>query len=221
MIRTWTMFGLSAVLTLSLAASALTGEPAPAKPKSVEERLAVIEDSLAKSFPKIAQEIKEVRGDIAEAKVNMNLATARLTALENAVKTLQGQVDAIQKRLPPSDRGVALYPPVDRNTLQDLQNKLTEIQQTLNKLQSSSRVAMSSPAPSLGRVVLVNSYPDESLLFVLNGHAYTLAPNTQQTVENIPVGTLTYEVFSPRYGLRRSNTLPLAANETVTLTAYR
>src|SRR5439155_50355 len=81
---------------------------------------------------------------------------------------------------------------IDKASVEEIKSKLGAIEQAILKLQpSTSRIALSPPAPSSsGRVVLVNLYP-EMLLFVVNQKSYRVAPGANVPVDNVPAGGLT------------------------------
>lgn len=217
MIRTWSMLGLSSILTVALTAPIDAGDTAD-KGKTIEERLKAIDDTLKTNFANVGTDVSQIRKDISEIKTEAASAKLKFELLEQSVKNLQAQVDILKKRLPYSD--VALYPPTDKSTIDDIQRRLTDIQQALTKLQPSTRVAMSAPTGGTGRVVLVNAYTDD-MTFYVNGQPYAVGPGARAVLDNVPAGTLTYQAVSDIWGWRGGRTTSLAPNETLTLTASR
>jgi hypothetical protein len=221
MMRTWKLLGLSAVVAVVLTAAPVRagGEGKP----SVEDRLKAIEDKLgemnraiAKAFGAIETDMKAIKQEVktndTDAQLKLTAVLDRVGALEKQLTNLRTQVQTMRDRV----ATVANYPPTDKSTLDEIKMRLSQLQDALNRLQSTSeRKAFS--LPDTGRLVLLNLY-GEDLLFVVNQRSYRLAPGASVTLDQ-PAGAFTYEVISPTHGLVRRNTPVLRAGETFPITA--
>jgi seryl-tRNA synthetase len=92
--------------------------------------------------------------------------------------------------------------------LASLEQQISEMRAELDAAKNRTTTSKSLYAPGeTGTVMVYNRYPEE-ILVVLNGTAnYRVAPFTTRQINGVPVGTVTYEIFSPTYGsqgIRRS-----------------
>lgn len=227
MICNWKTLSLAALLTTAATVTPVQAQVA-ADTTDVKKLLERLEKSIIDMDQKIGQDMQSLKNsnmqlqndltplkeEILKHRLKLDVANSTIKQLEIQVGKLGQDLEDLKKRLPAS--GVALYPPADKGTLDDIKTKLGQLEDILGKMQSSARVSL-SPA-SQGRVILVNLY-NEDLLFVVNQKQYRVAPNTTVTLDNQPAGSLSYEVISGIWGLRARNNTTLLANETFTLTA--
>lgn len=108
--------------------------------------------------------------------------------------------------------------------MDETRGSLKALQDAVAKLaaaEASQRLSMSPPNGTIantGRVMLVNLYSEE-LLFIINGASYRVPANKSRMIENVPTGTLRYEVFADRWGSLENRITTLAAGDTFTLSA--
>lgn len=209
MLRNWKSLELAALL-----AAAFTAQPVlfagegKEKPdlKAVVERLDAMNESLAKAFKKMAEDLNILKGNDLAAKIDLDKVIAKVETLEDSLSRLHADLDKLKKRLP-----TELNP-----GMEEIRTKLGQIERDIAKMQGKSRVALSPP--NTGRIMLVNLYPEE-LLFVVNGRNYRVPPNRTMPLDNHPAGAITYEVIAQRFGLITQKTSSLDPNETFTITA--
>ncbi len=226
MMHTWKLLGLSAVVAVAVSAA-----PAPAgntdgvlptadRLKAVEEKLGEMNRAIAKAFGSIETDMKAIKDDVktlknndADTQVKLADVQERVSSLEKQLVNLRTQLQGMRDRV----ATVANYPPTDKATLDEIKMRLSQMQDALNRLQSTTeRKSFSPPAPT-GRVTFVNLHA-ERLLFVVNRSNYPVDPGASVTLE-LPAGAFTYEAISPNWGLRARNTPVLRAGETFTITA--
>jgi chromosome segregation ATPase len=171
-------------------------------------------DLLRDDLAALRREMKDCREDRTLALLKLQAALASLRTLQPQLTDMRGELEALRARVPAT---VSLYPPVERAAIDEIRAKLDQIEQTLRHPPAPSYVAR-YPAAQAGRVVLVNTYP-EDLTFVVDGRSYLVAPGGTMTLDGQPAGTLSYEIISPTWGVRDRRTTALGANETLTLTA--
>ncbi len=177
------------------------------------------------SIADVKQDILELKKDydaLKKLKDNANtdwLALNRkIEEMEKSLTAIRGELDSLRKA-PPQFAKTG----VDKDGVEDIKKQLVAIEQAILKLLPSGpgRISMASPVPAVstsGRVVLINSY-QEPLLFIINKKPYRVLPGVNQPIENVPSGTLNYEVWADNWGMRAQNSTSLAPNETFTLTA--
>jgi hypothetical protein len=78
--------------------------------------------------------------------------------------------------------------------------------------------AIGTPAPSYGRVVFNNMYSSE-LLLIVNGVNYRIPAQMKYVIENVPAGTVRYEIVANGFGSLENQTTTLAPGGTFTLQA--
>ena len=203
MLRTWKTFGLQTALAAILTAAPITTLVARAADPDIKEldrRLKSIEESFA--------EIQKNADAIVKEGLKFKALDTRLKSLEEQLARMETTLDALRKGTPAEGR-VATYPP---ERMDDLKARVDRIEHFLER---STRI--SRAAPSTGRILLLNQYP-EDIIFVVNGIQYPLAPNTTRLLDGFPSGTVSYQVFSPRWGERANRTTTLQAEETFRIT---
>jgi hypothetical protein len=145
---------------------------------------------------------------------------AELEGQKLLIKILGEDIVNLNKKLLAA--GSSTAPGVDKTFMEQFNSSIKMLNETIAKLgPTEKRTSMSMPnatTSNLGRVVIVNLYTQD-LLFTLNGMDIRVPARTTKTVENIPVGSLRYSVFSDRWGVLQSQTTSLAPNDTFTLTA--
>ena len=198
--------------------------------KKLNERVQAMDQALRKMTDVLSREAKKGE-DVIKAldkrleTIEKNDAFTRLKVSEVEIKigTLNRQVEKMRldmETLQKRTANIALYPPSDKASLDEIRGQLKQIEQTLNRIPTTPRVAFSPPTPRTGRIVLANSYPDTYLLFLINDRSYRVAAGQAATIDNMPAGSFTYEVISPIAGSGGRYTRVLEPGETYTLTAH-
>jgi septal ring factor EnvC (AmiA/AmiB activator) len=183
------------------------------KVKAVQEQLDLLNASLKRAFEKVAEDMKGLKEDRADAQVKLQTTLSTLNALQRQVADMRTDLDALRRRLPAD---ISLYAP-EKASLDDIRSRLTQIEQGLLRLQTAPRVANFPPVASgLGRIVLANNTVEE-LLYIVNGRSYRVAPGAAAVLDAQPPGPFSYEVISPTWGVRGRNTPTLAPRETFTI----
>jgi hypothetical protein len=199
MSRIWKMLILPAVLTGALIGRPCAVQAQDTDMKEVLRRVKNIEGALEK--------ILEAADQVKTEQLNTQRLKAKVNQLEEQVAKLQTQLDALRKGSP-RDR-TALYPP---EAMDDLVKRLDRIDRFLSeRFGPNARVAKAPP--EVGRIVLVNRYPEE-MTFIVNNETFRLAAGASHVLEGFPAGPFTYEVISPTFGQRARKTVTLTANET-------
>jgi hypothetical protein len=157
----------------------------------------------------LKEAVKTLKANDDDTQIKLPSVLERVTALEKLLGNLRTQLQGVRDR-------VSLYPPNDKDTLEEIKARLTQLQDAINRLQTGSgRIA--KYGPETGRVNLVNMHA-EDLLFVVNDRTYRVAPGMSTLLE-LPAGAFTYEVISPSWGLRGRNTPVLRPGQTFTISA--
>jgi hypothetical protein len=232
--RTWNVLKVSSLLA---AAVALTPLPAPAGPtevgdndlKQLKDSIDVLNKSLTKlidntnngfagvriDLDKMRDEIKGLNKDVQnltkdnyETKLQLQAALGTIKDLEKQVVALKVEMDKLQTK-----EKISLYKP--EQGWDELKARLTQIETNLNRL-AEGRTSFSPPA-GVGRIQLVNQYP-QRILFVINGKTYGVDPFTTVNLDNQPAGSFKYEVFADGYGMLRTSTPLLEPGKTYTIT---
>ena len=152
---------------------------------------------------------------------DIGLLKAKQTEHQVRLDEYKKTLDLVLKKVMEGGPSAPSSPALDKASLDEIRGKLNTIQDALAKLApTEKRVALSMPngTPNAGRVMLVNLYSDV-LLFTVNGVPYRLPARTSRMVDNLPSGSLRYEVFSDRFGVLDNQATTLAAGETFTVTA--
>jgi chromosome segregation ATPase len=171
-------------------------------------------DLLRDDLAALRREVKDCRDDRTLAQLKLQTALASLGSLQPQLAEMRGELEALRARVPAT---VSLYPPAERTAIDEICAKVDRVEQTLRRPPAPSHVAR-YPAAQAGRVVLVNTSPEE-LTFVVDGRSYPVAPGGTMALDGQPAGPFSYEVISPTWGVRDRRTTALGANETLTLTA--
>jgi len=179
---------------VSVHAAGANGE----KVRQLQEQLEHIDATTKRAFDRLHEDLgslrRELKGcqdDRFEGRLRLETANATLTSLQPQLAALRAEVETLRRT--PAPATVAYYPPA-----------------------APSYVALSPP--QTGRLVLVNNYTEE-MIFNVNGRTYRVAAGMSLPLEGFPAGVLSYQVISPTWGVRGSNTTTLAAGETFTVTA--
>jgi hypothetical protein len=243
MTRTWKTCGLSTLTVLVLLTRVSAGgagekpppDPDPIKKieKQVEEIAARgkgLADQITKAFKQFGEDLKSIdsrlkalEGKEADAGLRLTDAEQKLAKhkeqivnLEKIIEKLRDDVEELRRRLPEGRIAKSLDP--ERADLKDLLTRVQRLEQEVERLSAGGSGRIARSAPNTGRVVFMNRYPQE-LLFILNGQAQRVLPNTQQIFGNVPAGTFTYEVIVDGGGSGGRQTRTLAPGETFTITA--
>lgn len=143
----------------------------------------------------------------------------QLSVLQETITGLQKDLDGVKSKIIQTEKSISLYPPADKQSLEEMRERLARMEKLLQDLQARPPyVAGSSPVPvpATGRIVVVNNSTEE-LLLLLNGQSQRVPAGSTLPLENRPVGTFSYEVISPTYGSLRRSSPALTAGETFTI----
>lgn len=235
--RTWNVLKVTSLLAAAVVLATL---PAPAGPtevgdndiKQLKDSIDVLNKSLTKlientnngfagvrvDLDKVRDEIKALNKDVQtltkdnyETKLQLQAALGNVKDLEKQILALKAEVDKLQT----NKEKISLYPKPDQG-FDEIKARLTQIETSLNRL-TEGRTSFAPPPAALGRIQLVNQYP-QRILFVINGKNYGVDPFTTVNLDNQPAGTFKYEVFADGYGMLRSSTPLLEAGKTYTIT---
>ncbi|GIW79102.1 MAG: hypothetical protein KatS3mg105_0909 [Gemmatales bacterium] len=189
MIHNWKSLGLQALLAGALAsAPTLSAPPTKAEPNADEV---------------IAKQLKELKDSIDALKKQVQGLQTGMADTDIRIKKLEGQIADLEK---------------DAKAVTDLTivvQNLSKQVADLNKRISSAPPAVVSKKP-MGRILLVNDFPEE-MTVVVNNKAYRLAPNSIHTIDNVPAGIFTYEVLRVQPVRNRE----LGDNETFTIRIHQ
>lgn len=218
MLRNWKVIDLAGLFAVALAsAPALAQQPADntTDVKAILKRLDAMDTSLSKAFKDFGKDITDLRKQISDLQGDQLTERVELDKLATKISKLQADLDQLKK----GSTDVAKdAPPVDKAGMDEIKNRLGQIEQAVLKLQAPpNRISLSPPAGT-GRLMFVNLY-GEYLLFTVNGRPYRVEPNRTLPLDNQTAGTFSYEVFSPTYGMLKQTTSVLTPNETLTITA--
>jgi len=196
MIRTWKLLAFVTAAVLGVQSNVLFAQvsgPAEAGVKTEKTLAEKIDDGFKNMFTDMAivkKNIEQLKGEVQGKNLALNIG----------MEKNKERMDALEAQM------------------KSLSMQLVQITQDLAKLQpTTSTIARSAPAAS-GRLVLVNLYT-EDVVFVINQNYYTVRPRTNLPVDFVPAGGVTFEVISPSWGRRGSNSATLTPGETLTLTA--
>jgi hypothetical protein len=218
MMQAWKILGWQ-----SLLAAALAGTPAAAedKPDPKEPSREPSKDSVAKpvDLEQLRTELANIRKAMEQKteeseknlKTQIELLAAQTTT---ATKELQGDINRLKMDASASAREIAQL----RQELESLRAKeLLALRQEIDSLRKRFYEPGQPPTaqPPLGRVQLINAYPD-TMTVILNGRAYQLLPNETRMV-SVPAGPFTYQVLRVHTDLQPRS---LAANQTFTITVH-
>jgi len=173
MMRTLSMFGLQTVLAFGFSGSTALAEP-PSTPDPIAEykKLDEIQKQLA-DVQKTLIALAEIKKEVLELRTNTNLI------IQKAV----GDIDKLT---------------------QDMAKLRRDVDELRDKVPPQTRTALSPPnppnSPTMGSIVLENIY-SERVSVILNGRSYQLLPGTKRVVDNLPLGTFTYEVLGGPTGV--------------------
>ncbi len=218
MLRNWKTLALYSLMTTAVYVQ--VPSPAAAQDKEKEKNLVDSIDQLKKTiddsfkgvradFMALKDEVMIIQDDGLKQRLSLSAAAGKIEDIEKALDDLKIKVQS---------GSASKAAGIDKSSVEEIKLKLGAIEQAILKLQpATSRIAMAPPA-SVGRVVLLNLYP-EKLLFVVNDKSYVVPANSTVSLDNLPAGTLTYELIADYWGSRGRNSSKLAANETLTLTA--
>lgn len=226
MLNTWKQLNLAAVFAAALATSQ-GAAVAQDDIKTVIEQLKSMDGEIKMAFKTLNADVKSLDDEMKNIKTNMtglqssvlnqgkdvDAMNIKVRDLEKTVKQLRFELDDMRQKLPGE---IALFAPVTKDSLDEMKNRIRDLELKLAESQSAKRISL-APA-NTGRIMLVNLY-NEDLVFTVNGQTYRVPAGRSTPVDNVPVGTVSYEMISPTWGRRASTQTNLAANETLTLTA--
>jgi hypothetical protein len=238
MMRNWkmiTMISLMSAAAIPLAPMPIvagekeTGELKKSIDKLIEridalERKPLDDKAIAKALRNELDKLEkgmlaEIQTDIAGVQSEQRKLKKQFEDQKFLIELLTGRIDSLEKKVA---LGGTATPSVDKAFMDELRTMIRGINDTLAKSGPiQERRSMSAPTGNgdlgQGRVLLANYYP-EQLLFVVNGVGYRLPARSTKLVD-VPSGTVSYEVFSERYGVLERRTTNLASGNTFNLSA--
>jgi hypothetical protein len=171
--------------------AALSFGPALAQAESPQRQAATATD---------AQRLGELDRQIKDLKDSMTTATRLLEKVEKDLRDFQRETQLATSSTDSKVQGLA----------SDLANLKIEVENLRARMTTPTRISGFGPtdtAVPMGRVELVNVYPQE-MSVVVNNRAYRLLPNEVRLTDPIPAGTFSYEVL----GVTEKRTRELAAD---------
>ena len=244
MIRNWktlTMYSLLSAAAIALAPPPPMVFAEEKKAKVVDEkvmqdlveRVAALENKKLTVAEKEAigaimgAELKKLEeGALANLKQDLKTVTTGVADLTKEIANMKGEqllqkiqienqkslINQLSKRL---DAGPAA-PIVDKAMLE----LLKDIKDGIAKLgPTTERKMMSAPnGAAMGRVMLVNLYT-EDLLVLINGKPFRVPAGKTRPVDDVPAGSLEFQVHSERWGTFANRSAQLLPGGTYTLTA--
>jgi len=229
MLNTWKQLRLASFLAAAMTVAAPIPAIAQEDPKVLEGLIKSMDTDIKAAFKGLRADVKLVDDDVKNLKTGMtNLQstviiqgedliklTTKVGELEKNIKDLRRELDDMRQKLPGD---ITFYAPVTKESFEELKNRLKDIEQKLTEQGSSKRIALAPATTNTGRLMLVNLY-NEDLDFRVNGQSYRVPAGRSMPIDNVPAGSVSYEMTSPTWGRRASTTTNLTANETLTLTA--
>jgi hypothetical protein len=216
MTRTWKTFGLQAVLAAALVAAPTAGNAAPEdrklNGKDLAKRIKALEDQIKQLKEKDLKRLNDSILSINEALSKVDVIETNLKTFDKNVGTDMARVKKDLKELKESFSRKTTDPDTKKE-IDEIKASLEKINRKLEVLRPDVSVRRYPPPSEMGRVLLVNRYPEE-ITFVVNGASYRLAPGASRLIDGVPAGSFTYEVFSPSYGKVGGKTSTLLPNET-------
>lgn len=233
MIRTWKKLAETSFLLASMTVP--TGNLLAQVPDKVQIDYSKQIADLTKAVQNLTDQVNGLKLDdklnAVKVDVNKKIAEIKINDNETDIKLLANRFTKLEKLVEQlvMNPGVAAVPqapaaPQAVANLDEIKNKLGNIEQAILKLQpADKRIALSpptqEPAPKTDKalVVFVNLYNQDLWLWV-NQKQHRVPSNSTLTLDSIAVGPATIEVRSPEGIFHRANPT-LVANETFTLTA--
>ena len=211
MLRNWKLFGVTTMMVFALTAPAPAGDkdgpPQDDKFTKLEKQIEAFKSEMAKEFASLGIYVNGLKDDIkslkADTKVKLELGTARLNLLDQQLTRLRQDMDSLK-----NGGTKAYYPPDGKDVIAELKAEIAQLRLIIAK---SSPVQPLATTATTGQLTVVNRYPEEILLMVNGGEQGRIPANTSRLIENLPLGTVTYEIISPTWGssgIRRSTILP-------------
>jgi hypothetical protein len=224
MIHNWKTLVMYSLLSAAAFAFVLQ----PAVLFAEETNLLAKIEALSESKKLSAADKDEIAGVL--RKELKRLEEGALANLQKSVDSLKLEVSALQleqlrhkvliEQLSKRLDAASASPGTEKAMLETLK----AIQDGIAKLAPTEKRVMMYPpnngiTANMGRIVLVNQYSDE-LSFFVNGVGHRMPALTSRVVDSIPTGTVTVDVYSPRFGgVFNRQATTLAAGETFTVTA--
>ncbi len=224
MTRTWKTFGLQTALAAALVVAPAASNAAPEDTKINGKDLAKKIESLDKELKSLKQSIESINKELLKVKGLEGSIKSLEDSLEDIKENVKGSLENAKKDMDGfrKDMGkvlATLDELAKKNTtstakeVEELKARLDKIDKKLDVLRPDVSVRRYPPPTELGRVLLVNRYPEE-ITFIVNGTSYRLAPGGSRLIDGVPAGSFTYEVLSPSYGMVTRRTRTLLPNET-------
>jgi hypothetical protein len=219
MLRNWKLFELAALLAIAAPSPiVLAGGEGKETEKAILER--------------VEKMVKDLKAQVAEVKTQVNSMSGSLGNVAKEVAELKGEITPLKgitlkiESLNSSFGGLKAElerfksaSSMDKIGLEDVKERLANIEKALARLQQTEmRTSFSPAATAFGKIMLINNYTDR-LLFQINDKQFFVEPGTSQPIENVPAGPFTYRVMSPNHGWLAQHNRVLEPNRTFTLNA--
>lgn len=101
--------------------------------------------------------------------------------------------------------------------IRQLEGNIRQLNTEIAELRKQPTTKKSFSPPSMGRIRIINNYREAVVLRVA-GETIRLAANQSQFLNDVPTGTIAYEIISPSTLRRGPTSTRLAPNELLTLT---
>jgi hypothetical protein len=224
MVRNWKLIELATLLAVAAPSPALLAGETNTKEvdtkailesvEAVKKELGTIKETLKKDFGAFSKDVRDIKQEITSLKADHLIVDEKVDKLTKALTALRAELDDLKK----TNRTLA-YPPAEKITLEDLNSRLTKIEQMLANLDLQQRTSglRGQTANGTGRLKLVNRYP-EQLLFQINGQDYVVQPQQTRIIDGFPAGAILYRVMYGNGWLEPRSSV-VAANKTFELIA--
>ncbi len=200
--------------------------------KDVLAEINRLEKALSVQIDKVKKDLHVDISAIREQQLAQKLDLQTLKSLPKKVEALEYETNVINDELRKLRKQILAGAPVpgapaaDRAVLDEFHARISRLEKLLEAMQTPSIGAErrsfyapnTAPAPTTGKVALVNLY-SERMTFVVNGADYFVEPGQMLELKNFPAGAVSYEVISPSWGVRRRTMTTLQPTETLSVTA--
>ncbi len=201
--RTWTTLGLTAMLTVALAACRAGAQPGdPPKPDDPRQELEQLRSDTIHSFQAAQKDVAALREEVAHLRKD-------LEELRNARPPAVGVQGDPASGVEAAPGGAS---PAAQKEIDSLKEQVAQLRKTLDGLRGArpaeSRTSNYGPpgdaaASGTGSIVLLNTYPAD-VTIVVDGEGYTLAPGERRVLAGRPAGAFTYEVVGVQPPVQRT-----------------
>jgi hypothetical protein len=184
----------------------------------------------------LGSEIKNVGTRVDNSQTKQQELKLLADKQEVHIEFLLKEVKNLQQKMLAANGGAVspTSPAVDKAFMDEMRSYMRKMEENSTAMKNlaeaiakagptKTQTSMSPPvnngaAPSYGRVVFNNMYSYE-LLLIVNGVNYRIPAQLRTVIENVPSGTLRYEVFATGFGVLKTEATTLAAGGTLNLEA--